>query len=155
MKLFSLLGLLAAGLLLAACSSLETEREGSPERVLNGFVAPRTSLPAGAQVLVRILDTSPRDTSRNPANELVADRAKPVPTERIVAEWSQTLGAGTSEPVPFHIVYSATDAELRHGLNLEARISYDGGLRHRTINARVLTLASAPYPQTLEVEPVR
>jgi uncharacterized lipoprotein YbaY len=155
MKFSSLFGLLAGVLLLAGCANLETEREGSPDRVLQGFVAAKTPLPAGAQVLVRILDASPRETSRNPASELVADRARPLPADRIVAEWSQALAAGTSEPVPFRLAYTATDAELRHGLNLEARISYGGGLRHRTINARVLTLASAPYPQTLEVEPVR
>jgi uncharacterized lipoprotein YbaY len=40
-------------------------------------------------------------------------------------------------------------------VNIDARISVGGKLRFRTINAHVVTLSSAPYPQEVAVQPVQ
>ena len=67
---------------------------------------------------------------------------------------ASTLTAGTAEPVSFRIEYTADDAMLRRGLNVEARVSFGGKLRYRTINAHVVTLASSAYRQDVAVQPV-
>ncbi len=74
--------------------------------------------------------------------------------ERVLGEYTQTLATGTSDPVPFRIEYSAEDAVLRRGLNVEVRVSFGGKLRFRTVNAHVVTLASSPFNQTVNVEAV-
>lgn len=148
----SLLGLVS---LAAGCANLELAGETPPDRVIKGTVLVRTLVPAGAQVTVRLLDLAARETSKNPLNDM-APGARPTAAtvERVLAEKSFITAAATSEPIPFQIEYSATDTELRHGLNLEARISHDGKVRHRTIHAHVVTLASAPFSHEVPVEPL-
>jgi uncharacterized lipoprotein YbaY len=157
MKFPALLLLASVCAFLAACSSLELSSEGGgADRVVNGTVVAHTPLPAGAQVLVRLVDNTPREAVRAvPADMAMPDDAKPIATERIIAQEPITVPVQTMDPVPFRIEFRATDAELRHGLNLEARISYGGKVQHRTINARVVTLASVPYSHAIEVEPVQ
>jgi uncharacterized lipoprotein YbaY len=156
-KLPPLLSLIAAGLsfALAGCSHLDLAPEGNPNRVLNGTVTFTGGLPTGAEVSVRVLDSSPRDFGPRTNSELpLGDRATPVAADRMVGEQVQTLAAPTIEPVPFRLEYLATDAMLRHGLNVEARISYGGRVRFRTIQAHVLTLASAPFRHDVVVDAV-
>jgi uncharacterized lipoprotein YbaY len=54
-------------------------------------------------------------------------------------------------PVPFRIEFSADDALLRRGVNLEARISVAGRLRYTTTLAHPLTLANAGDSHVVEV----
>lgn len=141
--------------LLAACNHLDVAAEGNPDRVLNGTVRPPVTLPAGAEIVVQLLDPS-RSLVTNPlAGDLpVANRA-PVPAApRHVGEFRQTLAAPAIEPVPFRIEYHATDEELRHGFNVDVRVSIGGRVRFRTINAYMITLASSPFPQEVPVQPL-
>jgi len=105
-------------------------------------------------VLVRIIDTSGHQEPRL-ANDLpVAGVARAPGMERIVAEHMQILAASSVEPVPFRVEYSADDATLRHGLNIDVRVSYDGKLRYRNLRAHALTLGNSPYRQDIIVDPV-
>ena len=54
---------------------------------------------------------------------------------------------------PFRIEYRADDSLMRHGLNIDARISFGGRVRFRTGNAHVLTLGNATFPHEVWVEP--
>ena len=153
--LVSLAAVMAAWLL-AGCAQLDVTPESNPERVLTGTVNPRTTLPAGAQVLVRVIEVSSGEPIRTVGSDLpVAERPRPLAVERVLGEQTQTLSAATSAPVPFQIEYRADDAALRRGVNIEARISVGGKITHRSVNAQVLTLAAAPYPQEILVNAVQ
>jgi uncharacterized lipoprotein YbaY len=56
--------------------------------------------------------------------------------------------------VAFRIEYNADDSLLRHGLNIDARISYGGRVRLRTVNTRAVTLGNAGDPHAVWVESV-
>lgn len=147
---------LAASFAAAGCAQLDLTPESSPERVLNGTLNVRATLPAGAQLVVRVVETSNREMERPPNSDLpLVDRPRAPAVARVLGEQTMTLSAPTSEPVPFRIEYRAEESALRHGLNVEARISYDGKVRHRTVSAHVLTLASAPFSHELVMDPVR
>lgn len=150
-----LLGL-AALCAVAGCAQIEVTPEGNPDRVLNGVVNLRATVPAGTQVLVRVVDRSNRDLERPTQKDLpIADRVKPQPVERVLGEHTQTLAAATGGPVPFRIEYHADDATLRRGLHVEARVSVEGRVRHRNVSAHVVTLASSPYKQEIAADPVQ
>jgi uncharacterized lipoprotein YbaY len=145
------LGWILAG---AGCAHIDVSGSGDPERVLNGTVTVPAALPAGAELLVRLVDVSGFESAATPArNDLpLGDRGRPTPAPRILGEDRQSLTATMSEPVPFRIEYRADDSVLRHGLNIEVRVSFGGRVRYRTINAHVVTLASSPFPQVVNVE---
>lgn len=147
------LAVLAAG---PGCGSIEVAGSGNPERILNGTVSAGGALPAGAEIVVRLMaPPPPGDGLRPAANEMpVASRAVGPAVERVLGEHVQTLTAVTAEPVPFRLAYHADDATLRRGLNLDVRVSVAGRLRFRTISAHVVTLASSPYPQAVTVQPI-
>jgi uncharacterized lipoprotein YbaY len=158
MKTFRLIsGLLVAALAAAGCSSLDVNRGGNPDRVLSGTVNAGTALPPGAQITVRLVAPAMNNDASRPALNDIPVVARPTvqAPERVLGEYTQTLSAGTSEPVPFRIEYNADDALLRRGIALEARVSMDGRLRYRTINAHVVTLGSSPYRQEINVQPVQ
>jgi uncharacterized lipoprotein YbaY len=146
----------AVALLAAGCANLDVTPESNPERVLTGTVTARAMLPAGAQVLVRVVEVSNRDVGRAAGSDLpVVNRPPAMPIERVVGEQTQILAAATNDPVPYRIEYRADDTTLRRGLNVEARISVEGKVRHRNVSAHVLTLASSPYKHEIVVDPVQ
>lgn len=147
-------GLLLAG---AGCEHLDLATAGSPDRVLNGTLNVPSALPAGTEVLVRLIDVAAKDSAPMPAGSdlPLGDRARPVAVDRVLGEHRQKLETGTTQPVPFKIEYRAEDSVLRHGLTVEARISYGGKVRYRTLNAHVVTLASSPFRQEVWVQPVQ
>ena len=140
----------------AACGSLDLAPGGNPDRVLTGVVNAGTGLPQGAEIVVRVIATQLAPDSLRPANSdaPVMSHPRTQTTEQVLGEQSQKLAAGTSDPVPFRIEYVAEDDLLRKGLTVDVRVSYGGKLRYRTINAHVVTLASAPYRQEVVVQPV-
>lgn len=150
----------AAGLALVAafaagCGHIDTTPAGDPDRVLTGAVRFNATLPAGAEVVVRVIEPPGNEPLRAAANDLPVAARPPMPrVERVLGEHRQTLASGTMQPVPFQIEYHAEDAALRRGLNVEARISIGGKVRYRTIHAHVLTLTSAPFKQDVSVQPV-
>lgn len=150
------LGVLAAFLAGAGCGTLDVRSEGNPDRVLNGTISAGVALPAGAEILVRLLAPPINHEATQPAATDIPVVTRPTPqtVERVLGEHTQTLTAGTMDPVPFRISYQAEDALLRHGLSLDVRVSVGGRLRFRTINAHVVTLASAPYKQDVSVQAV-
>lgn len=143
---------LAALLAGAGCgsASLDLRPESDPSRVLNGTVNFRSEqpLPPDAEILVRVLDLSNVEQSRAATNRdlPVAARAQVAPAPAIVAEQKVPVVPGNA--VPFRLEFTASDELLRHGLNIEARISFRGGVLFRTVNAQVITLttiARNPY----------
>jgi uncharacterized lipoprotein YbaY len=147
---------LGALLGLGGCAQIDIAPEGDPSRVLAGTVAASSPLPAGAEIVVRILDTSVRDTPRTMGADVVApDRNSQLAIEREVASSTQLLPGAIDGPVPFRIEYQATDAQLRRGLTVDVRISFDGRVRYRTVSAHIVTLASAQQPHEVFVQPLR
>jgi uncharacterized lipoprotein YbaY len=145
-------------LVTAGCSHLDLTPETDPNRVVAGTVNFRSTLPAGAEVYVRVIDPSTSEPPRPiPATDVpLGDRAKvQMTTERVLGDQTIKLALATHEPVPFRIEFRADDALLRHGLNLDARISYEGRVHHRTLNARAISLGSVRYPQEVTVEPIQ
>ena len=153
---FPFLAAIVALLFGAGCGSLDLAPGGDSNRVLNGTVNVGTGLPAGAEVAVRIIATSAaNEPARSAGNDVpVMTRPATPVVERVLGEHAQVLKAGTAEPVSFRIEYTADDAMLRRGLNVEARVSFGGKLRYRTVNAHVVTLASSAYRQEVAVQPV-
>jgi uncharacterized lipoprotein YbaY len=121
--------------------------------VVSGTISAPAALPAGAEIVVRIIDILPPDEFSR-ANLPLGDRGALPPIERVLGEHRQTLPGMATDPVPFRIEFSAEDSRLRQGLNLDVRITHDGRVRYRTISAHLLTPASAPYPQHVTVQPL-
>ena len=135
MKTFSLSVILLGGLFLATgCGHLDLKPDGEGDSVLTGTVNFHTSepLPPDTVVTVRLLDTSSLSGSPLQLGE-------------------QTINHPDGPPVPFRIEYSATDAQLRHGLNIEARVSYGGTVRFYNVNGYALTLAKVADPHEVWV----
>ena len=153
LPLFALL----TGLFVAAgCSHLDVATSSDPNRVLRGTVAAGRNLPAGTEVVVRVIATDSDETPGAASAELTKRAATPGRAmEHVLGEDRQVLAAGTNDPVPFQIEYRAEDALLRHGVNVEARVSIGGQLRYRTISAHMVTLSSSAYRQDVMVQPVQ
>lgn len=128
---------LAACTLFAACGHLEVTPEGDPNRVLTGTVNLRmpADLPGDASMVVRVVDKARSEVALRVLGEQVIPRAG-------------------NAPVPFRIEFEASDAVLRHGVNVEARISAGGKLRYYNINANGLTLSNLGLPYYIVVDPV-
>lgn len=138
------------------CGHIETSPGGDANRVLMGEVNYRgdLTLPPDAEVVVRLIDTTGASLAPSAAAKdlPVADRARVTPVPVVLAE--QTIKPAGPGPVPFRIEFVAEDALLRRGLNLEARVSYGGGVRLRTVTTRAVTLTSVTDPQRVWVEAV-
>ena len=140
----------------AGCGHVDVAPEGNPNRVVTGTVNVRMDLlpPPDSQVVVRIV--RPADTTAapvSPARDLViGERGTHERPEQVLAE--QVIRAPAAMPVPFRIEFKAGDDELRHGLNIEARISWGGRLRFRNMEAQAISLDTISQPQTVWVEPV-
>ncbi len=141
-----------AALALAGCASasLDIRPEGDPNRTLRGTVNFRseTPLPADAEVVVRVVDPMSFEQARTAASRdvPVQARAQVTAMPTLLAEQRVTLAPGQS--LPFAIEFNASDELLRRGVNIEARITYGGTVRYRTINAHLVTLgnlARNPY----------
>jgi uncharacterized lipoprotein YbaY len=150
--------LLAAGAwfaLTAGCANIEVVSAGDPQRRVNGTVEFRSAmtLPEDAVVVVRVLDMAGTGQKRTTASRdlPIGDRAKAEPVPEVLAE--QTIKGFQGNSVPFHLEFVADDDLLRHGLNIDARISSGGKVRFRTTNAHVVTLGNVEYPHAVWVEP--
>jgi uncharacterized lipoprotein YbaY len=159
MKTSSLVFFLAACFALLAgsgCENISTTPGGDSNRVISGTINfnSELTLPPGTEVLVRLVDTAGLAQVRTAASKdlPMADRPRTEPTPQVLAE--QIIKPTVSGPVPFRLEYTADDAMLRHGLNIEARISYGGRVRLRTVTSRAITLANAAKPQEVWVEAV-
>ncbi|HVS51820.1 MAG TPA: hypothetical protein VHD62_05640 [Opitutaceae bacterium] len=153
----ALLGLFAFGA--AGCQNLDLATASDPQRIVTGAVNLRPDIifPADTQVVVRVFETVAANDALRPAS--VNDLASPAGAlpaqkiERVLAE--KTIAAPAGKPVPFQIEFRADDDELRHGVNIEARISYDGKVRFRTLDAQLITLGTVASPHEVWVEAVR
>lgn len=158
MKYRSLLFLLTAGawfLLTAGCANLEIVKPGDPQRTVNGTVEIRsgTALPEDTVVVVRVMDMAGLEQMRSAASRdlPLGDRAKAEPVPQVLAE--QTIRGARGASVPFRLEFTADDDLLRHGVNIDARISFGGKVRFRTANAHVVTLGNVESPHAVWVEP--
>jgi uncharacterized lipoprotein YbaY len=161
-RLFALLGLVVA---LAGCANLDLSPETDPQRVVAGAVR----LPSGvvlspeAVVTVQVVDSAWRPAQPDMAGTKVTETAVPQTStaDRLRKDYqTRTLGeqvirAPGASPIPFRIEFHADDAMLRRGLNIDVRVTQDGKLRFRTLNAHLVTLGSAAYPHDVAVEAVQ
>ena len=156
---YSLVILAACGLLcgLSACGHVDLSPGGNPNRVLTGTVNVRMDLlpPPDTEVVVRIVE--PADLTAAPAGTgsglVIGERGEHVRPERVLGE--EVIHAPAAMPVPFRIAYHASDDRLQRGLNVEARISWGGHVRFRTLEAQEVTPANAGQPLDLWVQPVQ
>lgn len=159
MKRFFLLVLGVALFASLGCGHVETTVGSDPNRVVTGTVNVRMNLipPPDAEIVVRIVE--PPDVTSAPAaaskDLVIGERGTRERPEQLVGE--QIIRAPGALPLPFRIEFRADDGMLRHGLNVEARISWGGRLRFRTIESQVITLRSIERaePIAIWVEPVR
>lgn len=141
-------------LLLAGCGHVDLTTEGNRSRVLRGTLQMGQALPAGAEVLVRIV-APPGGAPTAPAGSgSPMARPNPAGADVILGEFLQTLAAPANDGLPFQIEFSAEDALLRRGVNLEARVYFNGRVRFRTVNAHVVTANSVHFPQGLSLQAV-
>ncbi len=151
-----LLATLGAILASAACSHLDLTPEGDPERVVNGTVNLRAdvTLPPDTVVIVRVIDPADVEQTHAAASSdlPVMNASKPPPVEHLLGE--KTIAAPAGAPIPFSVAYHADDSLLRHGLNIDVRVSFDGRVQFRTVSAHLLTLSSANYNHEVWVEAV-
>jgi uncharacterized lipoprotein YbaY len=152
--LFLLAGCLA--LVAGGCAHLSTTAGGDSNRVIRGTVNFRGDLvlPADAEVVVRLVDNAALAQKRSGASSdlPVVNQARAPVAPQLLGE--QTIKAPPAGPVAFSIEYTADDGLLRHGLNLEARISYGGRVRLRTVTTRAVTLGNSTDPHAIWVEAV-
>lgn len=149
--------LVIAAALLGACGHLEIT-SSDPNRTVKGTVATNATLPAGSEILVRVLATGAPAAIRHGMPDTAGPaRALPAaePAERMLGEFRQVLAAAAPRPVPFQIEFQADDALMRRGVNLDVRVSVAGKLRYRTISAHAVTLSSVAFPQVVSVQPVQ
>jgi uncharacterized lipoprotein YbaY len=146
--------LLLIALAWAGCAQIDTTPAGNPDRVLNGTVNFNATLPAGAEVTVRLIEPA-AEIARLAGGELAIPNRSAVRNELVLGEARQVVEAATQQPVPFQVAYHAEDGVLRRGVNLDVRVSVGGKVRWRTINAHVVTLASSPFRQEVWVQPVQ
>ena len=159
MKSATFVFIAAAGLLAASlgCQQLDLAKEGDPQRTLSGTVNLRGEVlfPPDTEVVVRVVETATTERPRGLAATDVplGDRGGIDKKERVLGE--QIIKAPGVQPVAFQVDYRADDTMLRHGLNVDVRISSGGKVRYRSLDAHVVTLGSAPFPHTVWVEAVR
>jgi hypothetical protein len=146
------------------CSHLDFAAPGDPDRVLVGTVSYSGTIPDNAEVLVRVVDRNPPPANANPLTppgqmpQFNRPVTATISTEAVVAQ--QELGVqiikhpGPS-PVPYRIEYRAEDEVLRHGVNIEVRISYDGRVRMFNSNQYSVTLPDVKDPHPVEADPMR
>lgn len=156
-QLSRLIPALVALAISVGCGHVDLSPESDPNRVLTGTVNVRMNLlpPPDTEVLVRIVE--PSDITSAPTTVgkdiVIGEQGAHVRPEEVVAE--QSIRAPATMPVPFRMPYHASDEQLRRGLNVEARISWGGRVRFRTVESQAITLATADTPQTVWVETVQ
>lgn len=143
-----------AALLAAGCSHIEITREGDPHRTVAGTVEYRSEiqLPEDAVVVVRVVDMAGTEQARAAASKdlPLGGRAKTEPVPAVLGE--QTITGAKGGSIPFSIDFEADDSLLRHGVNIDARISYGGKVRFRTVSGHVLTLGNVEQTHAVWVE---
>lgn len=174
--------LAAAGLLAAGCGHLSLSSAGDGGRVLVGTInyapagpdmaaaaaaAAGQSLPPDAEVLVRVVDPNPPNPlqasamAANPAAPPLFNGQNQTPAQmqtlgpQILGE--QSIRNPGPSPVPFRVEFNATDDQLRHGLNVDVRISYGGRIRYANPNQYEVTLGDLSDPNfklTVSVAPM-
>jgi uncharacterized lipoprotein YbaY len=122
-------------LLFAGCGAMDLTPEGNPARVLVGEIdLGGAALPADATATVRVVDAS-------------AIGAPPA------VLGTQTLEHLGPPPYAFRVEYRADDDLLRHGLNIEVRVSAQGKVRFFNRNQFAVTFGNAGDLHRVHVDP--
>ncbi len=146
-----------AACLAAGCSHLDLTPQDDPDRVLDGTVEFSTGaadLPDDAVVQVRVVDAVAPST-RTLVTAADPTMKRPVPPPDMPAEvlGEQTIRHPSTYPIPFHVEYRAEADQLRHGLNVEARVSYGGRVRFVNLDHYAIGLNDYTEPKLIRVEP--
>ena len=145
-----LLGLLA----FTGCAQLDLTPEGNPDRTLRGTVTSVAPLPAGALVTVRLIDQPAISNGRSKDQPVPGQMPRAASAERVLAEQEIPAGAA-ARSVAFQLSFRASDAQLRRGFVLEARVASGGRVSHRSLQAQVVTLGNVGSSQEVAVSPLR
>jgi uncharacterized lipoprotein YbaY len=81
-------------------------------------------------------------------------RAAPPPDAPPEELGEQEIRHPGSFPIAFRVEYTATDDQLRRGLNVEARISFGGKVRYASFNQFAFGEADSAAPHAVTVKPV-
>lgn len=140
----------------AGCASIETSPAGDPNRVLEGAVNFPGSMPAGAEIVVRVVEPPSSEPARAVANDLPVAAQTTLPrVERVLGETKVIASELATKPLPFRVEFHAADAVLQRGVNVDVRVSVGGKVRMRTVNAHAVTLRSVPFKQEVWVQNVQ
>jgi uncharacterized lipoprotein YbaY len=123
--------------LFQGCTQLAMSPLEDNNRVVTGtvtFTEPAT-LPADARVTVRVLDTS----QTNGVSKIIAD---------------QLIKGGGPSPIAFKIEFRAEQALLQRGLNIEARVDFDGKVQLFNGNSYAVTVGNISAPHEIAVEKI-
>lgn len=153
-RIFPALIVFGTLLLLAGCGHVDLTAEGSRSRQLRGTLLIGQPLPVGAEILVRLVAPPGGAPTALAGAGSPMTRPGPASADQILGEFLQTLTAPANDGMPFEIEFAAEDALLRRGLNLEARVYFNGRVRFRTVNAHVVTANSVHFPQALPLQAV-
>ena len=146
------------------CSHLDFAPPGDPDRVLTGTVSYSGTLPDNAEVLVRVVDPSPRPAN---ADTLTPPNQPPLLNRPVTATIATNAAIGPQElgvqvikhpgasPLAYRVEYRAEDEVLRHGVNIEVRITYDGRVRMFNSNQYSVTLPDVKDPHPIEADNMR
>ena len=140
-------------LLTGGCGHLDLTPEGKSDRVVVGSVdfGNPIALPADSVVVVRVVDAT-RVTETSPAQVIGSPSVgqKPVTLPpKVLGE--QIIRNPGQAPVPFRIEYTAMDEQLRHGINIEARVSFGGRVRYFNLDSVAITLNNLDDARTITV----
>jgi len=116
----------------AGCGHLDFTPQDDSNRVLNGTVAFNgpVTLPDDAVVLVRVIDAVPPPAVTQAPGDTTLKHPVPPPDMPPDVLGEKTIRNPGTPPIPFQVEYRAEADQLRHGLNIEARVSYGGKVRY-------------------------
>jgi uncharacterized lipoprotein YbaY len=153
----------AALALTAGCGTLNLGTDaGEADRVLTGTVefraptadsAMAVQLPPGCSLVVRVIDPNPPQTATplQTSSEMAAARQAPTP----VTVGESTLRDLGDAPFVYRVEYSASDDDLRRGLQLEARITTaDGHLIYSNTDSFSVGLNDAGEPHRIVLDKI-
>lgn len=133
LKFFLFLAVVLGG----GCANIELNPIPDLNRLVTGtvsFTEPAT-LPSDAVIVVRVLETSRKDGM-----------------SRIIGE--QVIKGGGNSPIPYKVEFRAEDALVQRGMNIEARVAYDGKVQLFNGNTYAITPTDLSTPKEIVVEKI-
>lgn len=124
-------------LALVGCANVDLNPIPDLNRVVTGTVsfAEPATLPSDAVIVVRVLETSRSDGM-----------------SKIIGE--QIIRGGGNSPIPYKVEFRAVDALVQRGMNIEARVAYDGRVQLFNAENYAISAADISTPKEIAVEKI-